>query len=50
MRAESAPDRSYTSFLQVCYSKGSKRRATSFLYTNGRSLNLYQLPEKDLNE
>jgi len=50
MRAESAPDRSHTSLLSLCYSKTAKPRATSFLYTNGRSLNLYTLPDKDLNE
>lgn len=50
MRAESQPTRSHTSLLSLCYSKPPNGRAHSFLYTNGKQLNLYELPERDLNE
>ncbi|CAD8189069.1 unnamed protein product [Paramecium octaurelia] len=43
-RAESQPSRYHTSLLAV------SQRKNSFLFTNGKSLNLFTLPEKDLNE
>lgn len=44
MRAESIPVRSHTSLMSVCYAKG---KANSFLFTNGKTLNLFKLPEKN---
>lgn len=49
MRAESPPVRSHTSLNAMYYAKS---KAHSFLFTNGKSLNLFKLPDKSasLNE
>lgn len=36
--------------MSIFYSKMGVPRAKSFLYTNGKTLNLYKFPENDLNE
>ena len=44
MRAESPPVRSHTSLMNVFY---AKEKAHSFLFSNGKTLNLFKLPEKN---
>ena len=43
MRAESLPVRSHTSLMSMFYAKSKPH---SFLFTNGKSLNLFKLPER----
>jgi hypothetical protein len=44
MRAESPPLRSHTSLMSMFYTRGENPRPHSFLFTNGKTLNLYRLP------
>ena len=45
MRAESPPLRSHTSLMSTFYTKVENARPHSFLFTNGKTLNLYRLPQ-----
>jgi len=44
MRAESPPVRSHTSLMSVFY---NKMKPHSFLFTNGKTLNLFKMPDKN---
>ena len=51
MRAESSPVRSHTSLMSAFYTKGPRPKPHSFLFTNGKTLNLFHLPDKlNLND
>ncbi|KAM3137990.1 hypothetical protein pb186bvf_009885 [Paramecium bursaria] len=49
IRAEQSSFRSHTSLLSLCHSKVGNK-AHSFVYCNGKQFNLFNLPEKDLND